>query len=105
MWLGMTGACTTNALTDKGGACYQSLDCQLGLVCVNLNDAGGVCTDDLDGTVFVPPTDAGGEAAQQDVVVTDGTATDTGTQDTSTQDTGTQDTGAQDTGIDDATTD
>jgi len=109
-WLGATGACSTNSLTAKGGACFQSIDCQDGLVCKNLNDAGGTCTDDLTGTVFVPDATAGDAAAQQDVTVTDAPADvvqvqDTGTQDTGTQDTGTQDTGVQDTGAQDTGTD
>jgi hypothetical protein len=106
-WLATTGACTTNALVGQGGACFQSIDCQLGLVCKNLNDAGGVCTNDLTGVVSVPEAGAA-DAAQPDVVTdapADQTVTDTGTQDTGTQDTGTQDTGTQDTGAGDSATD
>ena len=108
-WLGATGACSTNSLTAKGGACFQSIDCQDGLVCKNLNDAGGTCTDDLTGTVFVPDASADA-AAQPDGMVTDAPADvvqvqDTGTQDTGTQDTGVQDTGVQDTGAQDTGTD
>jgi hypothetical protein len=106
-WFAMTGGCTTNSLVAKGGSCFQSLDCQAGLVCIDANDAGGICTDDLTGIVDVP--EAGSDApAQQDVTVADvtvdQTVPDTSTQDTGTQDTGTQDTGTQDTGVDDGAT-
>jgi hypothetical protein len=101
-WLAVTGACTTNSLTAKGGACFQSIDCQAGLVCINANDAGGVCTDDLTGIVSVPEAgspdavaqpDAPADVTVQDVVTQDVVAQDVVTQDVVTQDTGTPDTG------------
>lgn len=103
------GACTTNDLVGQGGACFQSIDCQLGLVCVHLGDAG-MCTNDLDGTVFVPEAGGGGDVAQPDVTVSDApvdqNVTDVVAQpDTGTPDTGTPDTGTPDTGATDATAD
>ena len=102
--IGMLGGCATNDLVAKGGACFQSIDCQLGLVCVYVNDAGS-CTDDL--STINNPAEAGGgsDVAQQDVTTdapADQSVQDTGTQDTGTQDTGTQDTGASDAGASDA---
>lgn len=101
-WLVLTGACTTNSLVAKGGACFQSIDCQAGLVCIDANDAGGVCTDDLTGIVSVPeagmPDAPQPMDAQPDSVVPDVVAKDTSTPDTSPPDTGTPDTGTPDTG-------
>lgn len=98
--LALLGGCATNDLVAKGGACFQSIDCQSGLVCIYVNDAGS-CTDDLTGIVSVPETGSPDAPAQQDAAP-DAPAQDTGTQDTGTQDTGTQDTGTQDTGTTDA---
>lgn len=103
------GACTTNDLVGQGGACFQSIDCQLGLVCIYAGDSG-TCTNDLDGTVFVPEAGGGGDVAQPDAPLTDAPAdqnvSDVVTQpDTGTPDTGTPDTGTPDTGANDAATD
>ena len=99
--LALLGGCATNDLVAKGGVCFQSIDCQSGLVCIYVNDAG-TCTDDLTGIVNVPETGSPDAPAQQDAAPPDAPAQDTGTQDTGTQDTGTQDTGTQDSGGTDA---
>ena len=101
-WFALTGACTTNSLVAKGGACFQSIDCQAGLVCINANDAGGVCTDDLTGIVDVP--EAGSDVAQQDVTLADAPVDQAAPPDTGPPDTGPPDTGTQDTGVDDGAT-
>lgn len=92
------GACTTNALVAKGGACFQSIDCQEKLVCIVAVGAdAGTCTDDLTTIVDVPDVNIP-EAQAFDVVVTDQVAPadnnvpetsppqDSGTQETSTND-------------------
>jgi len=90
------GACSSNSLVDKGGQCYQSIDCQLGLACVRVADAAtGTCTDDLSMIQNVP--EAGGDMTVMDTTVTD-TTTDMVVQDNTVQDTSTQDTSTQDTG-------
>jgi hypothetical protein len=89
------GACGNNALIDKGGQCYQSIDCQLGLACVRVGDAAtGTCTDDLSMIQNVP--EAGADMTAMDTTVTD-TTPDMVVQDTTVQDTSTQDTATQDT--------
>ncbi len=105
----LVASCTTNSLQPKGGACFQSIDCQLPLVCIPTPgaDAGGTCSDDLSKIVSLP------EAGANDAPVTsdggDGAVTpDTGPADNNVPDnnpppdTGTQDTGTQDTGGSDA---
>jgi hypothetical protein len=102
----LASSCTTNSAVGEGGACFQAIDCQLGLICKYVNDAG-TCTKDLTGLNTLP-AEAGGDAPQQqdsanDAPVMQDTGTkDTGTQDTGVQDTGVQDTGTQDTGATDA---
>ena len=93
-------SCSTNGLTAKGGACFQTIDCQDGLICKYVNDAGS-CTDDLTGLNTLP--EAATDAAQQDVAVVDSPMDTTPPQDTGTPDTGPQDTGTtQDTGTQDS---
>ena len=102
--LASLGGCTTNELVGQGGACFQSIDCQDGLVCIYVNDAGS-CTSDLTTIVNVPESgspDAAPPDAPADQVAADVTPKDTGAQDTGTQDTGAQDTGTQDTGTTDS---
>src|SRR5947209_13795152 len=97
-------ACATNGLTAKGGTCFRTIDCQSGLICKYVNDAGS-CTDDLSGLNTLPAEAAADAPAQPDVVSdapADQAVKDTGTQDTGTQDTGTPDTGTQDSGATDA---
>jgi len=109
---GLVGACTTNALVGAGGACFQSVDCQEGLVCIPTPgaDGGGTCSNDL--TSVNKPVEAGGDAPATTDAATDAT-TDTSVPDTGIPDnnvpettppadTGTQDTGASDAGSSDA---
>ncbi len=109
--IGLFDACTTNALVAKGGACFQSIDCQEGLVCVPTPgvDGGGTCSDDL--SSITKPVEAGGDApattdattdAPADTGTPDTGAPDTGTPDTGTPETSTPDTGTPDTGASDA---
>jgi hypothetical protein len=102
--LALLGGCTTNDLVAKGGACFQAIDCQAGLVCIYANDAG-TCSDDLSSIVNVPETGSPDAPAQQDAPVGDAPADQVAPQDTGVQDTGVQDTGAQDTGASDAADD
>ena len=100
-------SCATNSLTAKGGACFQTIDCQDGLICKYVN-AAGTCTDDLTGLNTVPEA-AGDTPAQQDVTPTDSPKDsppppDTGPPDTGPPDTGPPDTGPPDTGPSDAGT-
>jgi hypothetical protein len=96
----LAGACSNVELVGPGGACYQTIDCQLGFACVPLpNDGGGMCTNDLSKIVMVP--EAGSDMAVPDVTPMD-SPTDQVVQDVVTMDTGTQDTGTQDTGTTDA---
>lgn len=103
----LASSCTTNGLTQKGGACFQTIDCQDGLICKYVNDAGS-CTDDLSGLNTLPPEAGADTPAQLDAPVVDSPADttppqDTGVKDTAPpQDTGVQDTGTQDTGATDA---
>ena len=102
--IGLVSACTTNSLTAKGGACFQSIDCQDGLVCIPNPgaDGGGTCSDDL--TNIQKPVEAGGDAPAATDAPTDTGTPDTGTPDTGTPDTGTPDTGTPDTGTPDTGT-
>jgi len=99
----LASSCTTNGLTAKGGTCFQTIDCQNGLICKYVNDAG-TCTDDLTGLNTLPEaaSDAPAQLDAPNDAPTDAPPQDTGTQDTGTQDTGTQDTGTQDSGGSDA---
>jgi hypothetical protein len=91
---GWAAACGTGALTAKGGACFQAIDCQLGLVCIApMGSDAGVCTDDLTNIVDLPP-----EAGADAVALPDGTVPDSSVPDTGTPDTGKPDTGTPDTG-------
>jgi hypothetical protein len=109
--VGILSACTTNALTAKGGACFQSIDCQDGLVCIPTPgaDGGGTCTDDLTTIVSLP--EAGGDGAMADVAVTPDGSPDTSVPDVGVPDNNVPDsnppadTGAPDTGGGDAATD
>lgn len=96
----LLGACTTDSLVGANGACFQSIDCQPGLVCIPQNDAG-ICSSNLNNIVVLPP-EAGSDTAQPDVTLNDGpvdqAVQDNFVQDTSTQDTSTQDTGSTDAG-------
>ncbi len=96
----LVSSCTTNSAVGEGGACFQAIDCQLGLICKYVNEAG-TCTKDLTGLNTLP-AEAGADAPQQQDAANDAPVTDTGTQDTGTQDTGVQDTGTQDTGTQDS---
>lgn len=95
--LASLGACTTNDSVGQGGACFQSIDCQDGLVCIYVNDAGS-CTSDSTGIVNVPESGSPDAAPPPDAPADQVASDVTQQQDTGTQDTGTQDTGAQDTG-------
>jgi hypothetical protein len=97
----LVGACTTNSLTAKGGACFQSIDCQDGLVCIPTPgaDAGGTCSDDLSSIVSTP--EAGSDAPVTTDATTDGTAPDTSVPDTSVPDTSVPDTSVPDTSVPD----
>ena len=97
----LVSSCATNGLTAKGGTCFQSIDCQDGLICKYVNDAG-TCTDDLTGLNTLPPEAAADTPAQldapNDAPVSDAPPPDTGPPDTGPPDTGTQDTGTTDAG-------
>jgi hypothetical protein len=101
----LASSCSTNGLTAKGGTCFQTIDCQDGLICKYVNDAGS-CTDDLTGLNPLPEAASDAPALQDspnDAPATDGQPQDTGVKDTAPpQDTGTQDTGTQDTGTTDS---
>jgi hypothetical protein len=102
----LASSCSTNSLTAKGGTCFQTIDCQDGLICKYENDAG-MCTDDLTGLNPLPEAASDAPALQDspnDAPVSDAAPPqDTGVKDTAPpQDTGTQDTGTQDTGTTDS---
>ncbi len=92
--LGLLGGCTSDALVPSGGACFQTIDCQLGLVCIYVNDAGS-CTNNLQGIATLPE---GGDAAQQDVTPMDSPADQIAPADNNVPDNNVQDTSTQDTG-------
>ena len=70
--LGLFGACSSGALVAEGGACFQAIDCEPGLVCIQQK-----CTKDLTSIAIVPP-EAGGpmDAANPDGTITYDGATD-----------------------------
>lgn len=94
---GWAAACGSGALTAKGGACFQAIDCQLGLVCIAPTGAdAGVCTDDLTGVATLPEASTDAVAQPDGTVIPDSGTPDTGKADTGTPETGTPDTGSAD---------
>ncbi len=97
----LLGACDNASLVAPGGACFQSIDCQLGYACVpQPNDAGGVCSNDLSKIATVPEAGADMTVADttpmMDSPVMDQVAQDNNVPETSNMDTGTPETGTTD---------
>ena len=57
-------ACSSPAaLVGQGGACEVATDCQNGLICIpEKNDAGSVCSNNLNSVQQLPPTPPGADA-------------------------------------------
>jgi hypothetical protein len=107
--LALMGSCSSASLVASGGPCFQSIDCQLGLVCITpMGSDAGSCTNNLNGIVDVPPI---GDAAQpdatpmMDVVTMDQVVKDNNVPETVVMETGAPETGPEDSSTTDAPAD
>jgi hypothetical protein len=99
----LSAACSSASLVPSGGTCFQSIDCQLGLVCIYpMGGDAGSCTSNLNSIDDVPPLPDAGMMEATPMMDSPAVMDQTAPKDNNVPETVVDETGTPETGTNDA---